>query len=143
MEILWLILFAGLIILEFSTTQFICIWFAGGALVSFICALLGLSVTVQSVVFVLSSGLLLVFTKKFVNKLKSKPDVKTNADALIGQSAVVTEDISNLNSKGSVKIRGLEWSARSLDGSEIEADSYVTVKEIDGVKLIVDKITQK
>lgn len=142
MEILWLVLFAGLITLEFSTTQFICIWFAGGALAAFICTLLDLSVIIQTIVFVLVSALLLIFTKKFVNKLRSKPNEKTNTEALIGQSAIVTETISNLDSKGSVKIRGLEWSARSSDGSEIEADSYVTVKEIDGVKLIVDKISK-
>ena len=142
MEILWLIVFAGLIILELSTTQFVCIWFAGGALASFISALCNTSVAAQAIVFIAVSSMLLIFTKKFVSKLKSKPNIKTNADALIGQSAIVTEDISNIRSKGSVKIRGLEWSARSFDGSEISADSYVTVKDIDGVKLIVDKISQ-
>ena len=142
MEILWLILFAGLIILELSTVQLICIWFAGGALVAFICALIDLSPAFQAVMFVAVSALLLVFTKKFVNKLKSTTNAKTNADALIGQSAIVTDDISNINSKGSVKIRGLEWSARSFDGSEIPANSHVTVEEIDGVKLIVSKCEQ-
>jgi len=139
LETLWLIVFGGFVLLEFSTTQLICIWFAGGALASFVCALLNLSILLQAVVFVLVSGLLLIFTKKFVSKLKSKSDVKTNAEALIGQSAVVTEGISNIDSRGSVKIRGLEWSARSTDDSEIPENSYVTVKEIDGVKLIVEK----
>ena len=142
MEILWFILLIGFIVLEISTTQFICIWFAGGALASLICALCNLSTTVQTVVFVLASALLLVFTKQFVDKLKSKNKTKTNADALIGEAAVVIEDISNIDAKGSVKLRGIEWSARSSDGSVIPSDSYVTIKEIDGVKLIVDKIPQ-
>lgn len=139
MEILWLVLFVALIILELATTQLICIWFAGGALAAFTCALLNLNIAIQAVVFVLVSAILLVFTRKFVNKLKSKSGAKTNADALIGQAAVVTEEISNLNAKGSVKIRGLEWSARSSNGDDIPKESYVTVKEIDGVKLIVEK----
>lgn len=140
MEILWLILLVALIVLEMATTQFICIWFAGGSLAAFVCALLNLNKTVQTVVFVLVSAILLIFTKKFVNKLKSAPNAKTNADALIGQSAVVTEEISNINSKGSVKIRGLEWSARSVSGDAIPKEAYVTVKEIDGVKLMVEEI---
>lgn len=140
MEILWLILIVALIVLEIATTQFICIWFAGGALVAFICALLNLNTAIQAVAFVLISAMLLVLTKKLVNKLKSFPNAKTNADALIGQSAVVTEEISNINSKGSVKIRGLEWSARSVSGDSIPKESYVTIKEIDGVKLIVEEI---
>ncbi len=140
MEILWMVLLIGFLVLEASTTQLICIWFAGGALCSLICALLNLSTTVQTGVFVISSAILLVSTKKIVDKLKSKEPAKTNADALIGQSAIVTDDISNIDAKGSVKLRGIEWSARSADGEPIEKDSYVTVKEIDGVKLIVDKI---
>ena len=140
MEIMWLILFIALIILEFATTQFICIWFAGGSLASFICALLNLSATIQTVVFVLVSSLLLIFTKKFVDKLKANSEYKTNTDALIGQSALVTEEISNLDAKGSVKVKGLEWSARSVTGEIIEKESHVTVKDIDGVKLIVEKI---
>lgn len=142
MQILWLILLIGFIVLEAATTQFICIWFAGGALGALICALLNLSTTVQTCVFVILSALLLVFTKKFVDKLKSKSGTKTNVDALIGESAVVLDDISNLDSKGSVKLRGIEWSARSADGNPIPSNTHVTVKEIDGVKLIVDKIAQ-
>lgn len=140
MEILWLVLFVALIVLELATTQLICIWFAGGALASFICALLNLNVAVQSIVFVLVSAILLMLTKNVVKKLKQEPGEKTNTEALIGQSAVVTEEISNKKAKGSVKIRGLEWSARSLDENDIPAESYVIVKEIDGVKLIVEKL---
>ncbi len=142
MEILWTALLVGFLVLEASTTQFICIWFAGGSLFALIGALLDLSTPVQITIFIVASALLLVFTKKIVDKLKSKDKEKTNIDALIGQMAIVTDDISNIEAKGSVKLRGMEWSARSSDGSSIEKDSYVTVKEIDGVKLIVDKISR-
>ena len=140
MEILWLVIFAALLILELSTAQFICIWFAGGALFALICALLNMSIAVQASVFIAASALLLIFTSKFVKKLKSSTNTKTNIDALIGQKAVVSEDISNIEAKGSVKLGGLTWSARSIDGNDIPASSFVTVKGIDGVKLIVEKI---
>ena len=140
MEIFWLVLLVGFIVLEAVTTQLVCIWFAGGALSALICALFDLSKTIQVAVFVVVSVLLLVFTKKFVDKLKSKTEAKTNVDALIGETAVVIEDISNIDSKGCVKLRGIEWSARSNDGEVIPADSYVVVKGIDGVKLIVEKL---
>ena len=142
MVILWTVLLIGFLVLEAATTQFICIWFAGGALFALIGALLNLSISLQTCIFIIASALLLVFTKKFVERLKSKGNTKTNIDALIGQTAFVTDDISNIEAKGSVKLRGMQWSARSADGSPIEKDSHVTVKEIDGVKLIVDKILQ-
>ena len=128
------------LILEAATTQFVSIWFAGGSLIALIGTLLGFNTTTQICIFIIASAVLLVFTRKIVDKLKSKENTKTNIDALIGQVAVVTDDISNIDAKGTVKLRGMEWSARSADGEPIEKDAHVRVKEIDGVKLIVDKI---
>lgn len=137
MALFWTIMIAGFIILEAATTQLVCIWFAGGAFAALITAMCGLNPWFQTTVFVITAALLLIFTKQFVRKLKSKTPVKTNVDALIGQTAVVTEALSNLNSIGSVKVRGMIWSARSENGNDIKEGSLVTVKEIDGVKLIV------
>ena len=36
-------------------------------------------------------------------------------------------------------VNGLEWSARSADSSIIEVDTMVTVKAIEGVKVIVER----
>ena len=142
MEILWTALLVAFLILEAATTQFVSIWFAGGSLIALIGALLGLSATAQICIFIIGSAVLLVFTRKIVDKLKAKDNTKTNIDALIDQVAVVTGSISNIDAKGTVKLRGMEWSARSADGEPIEEGSHVKVKEIDGVKLIVDKITK-
>ena len=142
MEILWTVLLVAFLILEAATTQFVCIWFAGGSLLALVGSLFNFSTTAQVCIFIITSIVLLVFTRKIVDKLKSKDNIKTNIDALIGEVAVVTDDISNIDAKGSVKLRGMEWSARSADGNPIEKDSHVAVKEIDGVKLIVDKISK-
>lgn len=142
MEFLWIVLFVGFLVLEAATTQFICIWFAGGSLIAFLGALFNLSTAVQIWAFIISSAIFLVSTRKIVRKLKANDNSKTNIDALIGETAVVTDDISNIDAKGSVKVRGIQWSARSADGNPIEKDSHVTVKEVEGVKLIVDKIPQ-
>ena len=141
METLWLILLVGFIVLEALTTQLICIWFAGGAIVALLLAVLKLNTIWQISTFVLSSALLLLFTRRFVNALKSKAPAKTNVDSLIGETGVVVEGISNKDSKGCVKLRGVEWSARSNDGTYIQENDYVTVEKIDGVKLIVNKLS--
>ena len=55
----------------------------------------------------------------------------------IGQLAVVTEEINNIEAKGAVKVGGIVWSARSETDETIETGKTVTVTKIDGVKLIV------
>ena len=59
-----------------------------------------------------------------------------NADGLIGELAVVTEEIDNLLGTGSVKIQHQTWSARSSKEEKIAIGSVVRVEEISGVKLI-------
>ena len=65
--------------------------------------------------------------------------VPTNADRNIGRTAVVTEEINNLAATGAVKVDGLDWTARSTDDNiTIPKDSVVVIREIRGVKLLVE-----
>ena len=80
-----------------------------------------------------------MFRKKFKEKT-SFERVATNADAVIGKNAVVTEQIDNIHAKGAVKVDGKEWTARSDDGNIIISEGeIVTVLRIEGVKLICSK----
>ena len=136
----WAIMIIAALIIEAATSQLVSIWFAGGAFAALISAFFTENIWIQCSIFILISALLLSLTKKVVRKLKAKTELKTNFEALLGQVAVVTEDISNNDSKGAVRIRGVEWSARSEDGSEIKQGAHVTVNEINGIKLIVKEI---
>lgn len=139
MTIFWTVLLVALIILEASTAQFVCIWFAGGAFASLICSMFDLEPWIQICVFLAVTLILLISTKKIVRKLKSSTNEKTNVDALIGQTVIVTEKISNIAGEGAVKLGGMIWSARSDNSDEIDIGEIVTVIRIDGVKLIVNK----
>lgn len=136
---LWLILLALFTVTELATAQLTTIWFAAGALVSALLAAFGVdNILVQIIVFVLVSLICLIATRPLVKKLTKNKKTATNADMLIGQQAVVTESIDNLKAKGQVKVSGQIWTARSADGRLIPASEEVTVKEISGVKLIVE-----
>lgn len=58
----------------------------------------------------------------------------------IGREAIVTEAIDNLHETGAVRLSGVEWSARSADGSPVAAGTVVRIDAIEGVKLIVTPI---
>ena len=58
----------------------------------------------------------------------------------IDQTALVKETINNMESKGLVQLNGQDWTARSFEAGEIIPEgSEVIVKEIRGVKLIVER----
>ena len=74
-------------------------------------------------------------TKKFTSKT-----VKTNVDSLVGMKAEVREEVNEHS--GTVYVNGLEWSARTK-GNSIPKGEFVTIEEISGVKLIVEKIKEE
>ena len=138
LEALWLILAVVLAVIEAATVQLVSVWFACGAVCAFLAAFVTDSLPVQAAVFVISSVLFLVISRKFVKKaLKNK--VATNSDSLIGQSAVLTETVDNDLGTGTLKKGGIVWTARSENGERIEEGTKVKIVKIEGVKLIVRK----
>ena len=140
----WLSLTIALIVVELSTTQLISIWLAiGSAITSLTLAIVTgcggkLPVVWQLVIFFVTASVLLVSTRRLVKKLlKKNNNQETNLELNINKVAVVTEKIDNVKGEGAVKINGLEWSARSLDGSIIEKEELVIFKEIRGNKAFV------
>ena len=140
----WLIVFAILIVIEACTMALTTIWFAGGALAAFFAALLGLSIRFQLTLFLLISFLLLVFTRPILIKFTGKNTEKTNADSLIGKKAKVLNRIDNSLAEGTAVLNGQEWTARALDDNQvIPAGEIVIVREIRGVKLIVERVMKE
>ena len=137
MTIVWLVVMIGFLIAEALTVGLVGIWFAGGALVAVILSLLEVSPLIQIIVFFAVSICLLVFTRKiFVEKLNTGKE-NTNVDALIGETGQVISTIYPMEI-GQVKLKGQVWSALADDSLlTIEEGTHVTIKAIEGVKLIV------
>ena len=97
----WLIAIALLLLVEFATSGLTTIWFAGGALIALICAVLGGPVWLQAALFVACSLILLVLTRPLAVRFMSKGKTRTNADSLIGKEAVVTDQRGQPHRQGS------------------------------------------
>jgi len=136
---LWLIIAVLLAVVEGATLSLTTIWFALGALAAWIAQMFNFSWSIQIGVFVLVSGLMLIFTRPLVKKYLKIGKVKTNAEELIGKEAIVTEEINNINAQGKIKVKGQIWTARSNNNNKIKKDTIVEVLRIEGVKLIVKK----
>ncbi|MEG0961332.1 MAG: NfeD family protein [Lachnospiraceae bacterium] len=137
--IFWLAVIIIMALIELFTLGLTSIWFAGGALIAFIASLLGAGLSLQIILFVVVSLVLLLFTRPFAAKYINTGRTKTNAESLIGTTAVVLEEINNEKAQGHVSVNGLEWTARSYDETIITQDSVVEIMEIRGVKLMVKK----
>ena len=136
----WVVALVVFLIVEAVTAGLVSIWFVFGSLVALICAALGAAIWLQIFWFVIVSVATLVLTRPLVKRYVDSRSVATNADRSIGRAAVVTERIDNLAATGAVKLDGVVWTARSTDDAvAIEAGERVTVRAIEGVKLIVER----
>ncbi len=140
MTFIWMVIFIILIFIEMATVGLVSIWFAIGALASFILSFWAENVTIQIGVFVGVSIVALLLTKNFVKKIRGKEVEATNLDRVIGKIGIVTEEITKLE-PGEVKVDGKRWSAVAT--KKIKEGSKVEILSIDGVKLNVKEVKEE
>ena len=141
---IWLIISGLLFIGEMITIGFLLFWPAIAALITMIISIFAPdAIILQMAIFVVSSAILIFFTKPLVNKYINKKTVPTNTYSLIGKKAIVVEDIKSLEGSGQVKVNGEIWSAKSDTEETIEKGTEVEILQVDGVKLLVTSCTVK
>ena len=138
--VLWVILMIAFVIGELISVGLTSIWFAAGAFVALILALLGAGPLVQFAAFLVVSVVLLLSTRSWAQRFINSRTQKTNADSIIGQTIRIAERVSNRDQTGMAVVHGQEWTVRARSDDEvIEKDQNAKVVEISGVKLIVEK----
>lgn len=134
----WLAVAAVMGIVEVLSLGLITMWFVLGALAAFLANLLGFDLVVQLVVFFVVSIACLVVLRPVFLKYR-KRGVREEPD-VVGQTAVVIEDIDNERLVGRVETANrMTWAAKSADGTVIPAGSTVFVKGRESIKLIVER----
>ena len=136
--LIWIIVSILCLILELSSGDFFLLCFAIGAAAGAIIAGCGLSLTWQIIIVAVASALSLMLVRPALLKKLHKPNRErlSNAEAMIGQTGRVSEDIE-ANGYGRVAIDGDDWKARSADVSAIDKGSRVRVVKMDSIILTV------
>lgn len=136
---IWTIAAIVLFMAEIFTTGFLLGCIGIGCLVSSVVAYFAVGVKIQIAVF---SGTTLLsffvvrplFVKYFYS---ASADIKTNVDALLGKSGLVSERIDPALNKGRVIVDGEDWRGTPVDDNVIEKGKKVTVVKVEGTKLYV------
>lgn len=138
--IVWLVLIVVFLMIEASTVALVSLWFAAGSLAALLLSLLGVSTGLQIAMFVIVSAVLLTALRPLVRKHIKPKLTKTNVDAVVGSTGLVTVAIDNVSAVGQVKLGAMYWTARSVSGEPIPQDTLVRVARIEGVKAFVEPV---
>ena len=139
---IWVIIALVFVIIEIFTTGFAVMCISFGCLFGALASALDWELKWQLLVFAVGTVLAFMTVRPLVYKFfyDKKNEVKTNAEALIGRKAIVTERIEGELNPGRVKIDGDDWKAVSLDSEPIEVGMAVEVTALNSVILTVKKI---
>jgi membrane protein implicated in regulation of membrane protease activity len=137
---IWLLTAVGFGVGEMAAAgSFFLLPFAFGAAAAVGASLLGLSVTLQWLVFLVLSGGSFLALRPLAHRLdRDYPTEGIGANHLIGAQGTLLNPISLHNTDlGMVRLERQEWRAESLDGQAIEAGTLVRVAEVRGTRVIV------
>ncbi|KZX14904.1 hypothetical protein MBCUT_18570 [Methanobrevibacter cuticularis] len=133
----WLVIAVIFILGELLTSTFFLISIGVGAGLAGLTNYLGFDPLTQLIVFIIVSIIVIIASRPIANHLtKNSPSKKSNSDRLIGEDAIVIEEIK-IDSMGMVKLLGDTWKA--IADENIPVGETVIVEKIDGVKLRVKK----
>jgi len=135
--IVWLIVAAVLGVAELLTTTLAFGLIAVAAVVAAVVGGFHLALPIQLAAFVVASAAGLGLVRPVaVKHIKQPPMLRTGTAALVGRSAIVTEEVTEHG--GRVKIDGEEWSSRPYDETlVIPVGTKVDVMQIRGATAVV------
>jgi membrane protein implicated in regulation of membrane protease activity len=135
----WLIIGIACGIVEVATMGFWFLWLALSALLVSLLAWFDVvsALPAQVIVFGVITIFFIIFTRPLVLKFFKTNEVKSNVDALIGRTGVVTMEIAPPQA-GQVNLQGQIWTARSKQ--KVGQDASVVIRSVEGVTLYVDPV---
>ncbi len=142
--LIWICVTVALVVAEIFTAGFFFMFFAVGAGVTALAALLVENVFLQLLIFTVSSALMVVFTRPILKKtfhVSEKPLKDSNADALIGKPVLVLEPVNHLGGRVKVIHTGEVWTAyldeAITEVEQIQVDEQGVILLVNGAKLAI------
>lgn len=137
----WAAAIVVFVLAEAATTALVSVWFAVGAAAAMLASVFTSSLAVQFAVFAVVSAITLVIMLPLLAKRRTmrQPPVTNGSPLTIGHRGIVLQDIPQ-GDMGRVRVDGLDWQARTENGTPLAKDTRCEVKNVDGAVLIVSAV---
>lgn len=139
LNFIWLgvaVLFA---LIEAASPMLVCIWFCGGAVLSFAVSFFVPDPVIQLIVFVLASVVLLLACRPFFrHRVAQHGSKETDVDAMVGRTVTVTQAITaGEGGRGRALLADTTWNARTVDARPLPTGSHARIVAVEGTWLLL------
>ncbi len=97
----------------------------------------GLDIKWQILLFAAGVTITHFLIRPVITKYGYKNKIKTNKDALVDKTGIVTQEINHIQNTGRIKIDGDDWKAKSSNKEIIPTGTTVKVVSVESIILIV------
>jgi membrane protein implicated in regulation of membrane protease activity len=133
----WIIAGLVLAVLEMIVPGMVIIWFGVAGVVTGILAIFVRNSYIQFGVFIVLSGLMVVFSQRIARRITRKEPESVGANRMQDATGIVLQDIAP-SVVGRVKVGGDEWRAEAPVA--IAKGTRVRVLRVEGTRVIVEPI---
>ena len=124
------------IIIELLFNDIDAVWFSIGALMSLVLSIFKIHISIQLLLFVTITSILLFSVGKWSKKRLMTQNISANSDSLIGKEILVLESADEFD-KGSGVINDIVWTIVCQAGIKVEKGSHAIIIAMDENKLVV------
>jgi len=135
---LWIVFAFVMGVGEMFTAGFFLLPFAIGAAVTAVLAWLGVGPLPQWLVFFGVTAVSLAYLRRFISRQDEDEQPRVGANRWIGAEGVVLTAVDPRSGAGMVRVLNEEW--RAAAGGPIAVGEKVTVTEVEGTRLFVERL---
>jgi inner membrane protein len=136
---IWLIVGLIMLVAELVSVLLVFVFFAIGALLTSLLALIGFLPTTESQILAFSAiSLLSLLGLRKQARILLDHSRESEYNEFVGETALVIKDIPT-DGEGKIYYRGAEWKAVSESHQSVAAGSKVVIKKTEGIVLIVEE----
>lgn len=139
MIVVWAIVMALSLLLEFFTVDFFACCFSFGALIALILAACGLNVYWQVAIFFVVTVVALCVARPLLKRWIKKPTVPTNVDQNFGKKARLLTGV--VNGESSIRINDVVWKVAC--NADLKQNDEVIIERVEGNKMVVTPVLVK
>jgi len=136
--IFWIVVVLGALAIDITTSSFMFVWFAIGAIFAIFAIALNASLVIQVIIFIaVSAGAMAIgypIVKKTIKETVQK--TLTMEEGYIGKEFKLTKDIDD---KANIKFQGIYWTVKNI-GEPLKKGDSAQVTGIEGNKLLITKV---
>ncbi|MFT5875156.1 MAG: hypothetical protein ACI8WT_004137 [Clostridium sp.] len=135
---LWVSVAALALFIDITTSSFMFVWFAIGAIAAILAIVFNATLVIQAIIFGAVSAVFMAIGYPIVKKTIKKTVEKTLTmeEGYIGSEITITKDI---DVKGNIKFQGIYWTVKNV-GKPLKKGDLVQVIGIEGNKLLISKV---